>query len=215
MPLRDTAITVQYFCLDAITGALTADDPDDHTYIFMRDGTTVTPADDGATTATTGINTLALTASENSGVMNLLIVTTTTSGITIPIIAWSNDLTADVARTIGIPLVAYNGMLNLYSGNEYGTYNPTITIPSTLIANISAATAYLKITSEENDGGTIYYSAADGVITGSSGNWSVAFDVPATGTNNLPLGVNSCFYHAYVSNGTAVATVGKGKVTVR
>lgn len=102
MPKKNAAFPVQYHCYDEFTGALVADDPADHTFRLLRDGVEVTPADAGDTTDIDGINILSLTAGENTGYVNTLVITTTTPGVVIPIVSWTNDYNDLDASIAGI-----------------------------------------------------------------------------------------------------------------
>lgn len=109
MPKRNKAFPVQYLCYDEFTGALVADDPADHTFTLMRDGVEVTPADAGDTTDVDGVNVLSLSASENTGYVNTLVITTTTPGVVIPIVSWTNDYN-DLDQTTSDILAALLGV---------------------------------------------------------------------------------------------------------
>lgn len=255
MPIINTETTINYPIFDSVTGAYIADAPANHTFELLADGTEVAVADTGSTTTVTGVNQVTIAAGENTGVMMLLKITTSTSGVTIPAISWDNalaqptvaqiadgvwdealsghatagtagdtlsDILVDTAaigttiNVINVPLVAYNGTIILYKDDSYDdTLNPTVSFGSLLAADISGATAYIEITSEKDGAGTVYYTASDGTISGSSGAWTVAYSIPTTGTDDLPIGIEVAYYHAWVEDGTSVATVGKGRVTVR
>lgn len=91
MPIRNTAFPIHYRCYDEFTGELIADDPMDHTFILVRDGTSVTPSDTGTATDEDGINYLSITSGENTGYVNTLKIATTTPGVVIPTVTWTND----------------------------------------------------------------------------------------------------------------------------
>lgn len=91
MPVRNAAFAIQYQCFDEFTGELVADDPMDHTFTLVRDGTSVTPADSGTATDEDGINYLSIASGENTGYVNTLKIATTTPGVVIPPITWTND----------------------------------------------------------------------------------------------------------------------------
>lgn len=312
MPVRNTEVIITYPIFDAVTGAYTADAASNHTYELLADGVEVAVTDTGSTTTVTGWNQVTIASDENTGVMMSLKITTSTSGVKIPAIAWDNSLaeptvaqiadgvwdevlsghasagtggavlqaltiaaisdgvwdealsghatsgtaganlsaagaaadpwstalpgsytsgqagyilseiltdTAAIGTTINVinvPLVAYNGTVILNKDDSYdGTLNPTVTFGSLLVADISGATAHIEITSEKDGAGTVYYSASNGSISGSSGAWTVAYSIPTTGTDDLPIGVEVAYYHAWVTDSSSVATVGKGRVTVR
>lgn len=120
------------------------------------------------------------------------------------------------AGRIAIPRVAYQGNLQLYKNDSYGNGgNPAIEIPYTNANDISAGTAYIEITSEPNGEGTMYYEASDGTITDNgSGSWTIAYNVPTTGTDELTVGPETAYYHTWVEIGSERMTTGKGHVNV-
>lgn len=121
------------------------------------------------------------------------------------------------AGRIAIPRVSYQGTLNLYKGDSYGNgLNPSIEIPYTNSNDISATTAHIEITSEPNGEGTVYYTATDGTITDNGGgSWTIAYDIPTTGTDDLTIGAETAYYHTWIVEGADTATTGKGSVNVR
>lgn len=145
MPIRNTAFAIQYQCFDEFTGQLVADDPMDHTFTLVRDGTSVTPADTGTATDEDGINYLSIASGENTGYVNTLKIATTTPGVVIPPITWTNDygdldtlIAAIKAKTDSLPSDPADAS---DIANSFSTVNATL---STIAGYIDTEVAAIK-----------------------------------------------------------------------